>query len=62
MCIYILYTYIKWNNCFVYIDSLYHKPESWNEINHKEEISNKIPEKKLDYLEKAALLRYVACV
>ncbi|KAK1134766.1 hypothetical protein K0M31_007537 [Melipona bicolor] len=41
----------------IHKNSLYHKPESWNEINHKEEISNKIPEKKLDYLEKAALLR-----
>ncbi|XP_012163544.1 alpha-2-macroglobulin receptor-associated protein [Bombus terrestris] len=40
-----------------YKNSLHHKPESWNEIDHKEEISNKIPEKQLDYLEKASLLR-----
>ncbi|KOC69969.1 Alpha-2-macroglobulin receptor-associated protein [Habropoda laboriosa] len=38
-------------------NSLYQKPDSWNEVEHKEEISNNIPEKKMDYLEKATLLR-----
>lgn len=41
-------------------NSLYHKSESWNEIDHKEEeevMSNNIPERKLDYLEKATMLR-----
>lgn len=41
----------------IHKNSLYHKPESWNEVEQKEEISNNVPGKKLDYLEKATLLR-----
>ncbi|XP_054003562.1 alpha-2-macroglobulin receptor-associated protein [Hylaeus anthracinus] len=38
-------------------NSLYQKPESWNVIEEKEEISNNVPGQKLDYLGKATLLR-----
>ncbi|XP_043265839.1 alpha-2-macroglobulin receptor-associated protein [Colletes gigas] len=40
----------------IHENSLYHKPESWNEIDKKEESDN-VPVQKLDYLEKATLLR-----
>lgn len=38
-------------------NSLYHKPESWNLLEQQEELSNNVPEQKLDYLGKATLLR-----
>ncbi|XP_076765986.1 alpha-2-macroglobulin receptor-associated protein [Xylocopa sonorina] len=40
-----------------YKNSLHDKPESWNEIDKEEEISNNVAEKKLDHLEKTSLLR-----
>ncbi|XP_076248008.1 alpha-2-macroglobulin receptor-associated protein isoform X2 [Calliopsis andreniformis] len=48
---------VKSGDTEIHENSLYHKPEGWNEIETKEEIFNKVPTEKLDYLEKANVLR-----
>lgn len=38
-------------------NSIHHKPEKWNLLEEREEMTNELPEKKLDHVEKARLLR-----
>lgn len=42
----------------IFLDVLHLKPESWNELEEQEELSNNVPDQKLSHTEKANLLRY----